>query len=621
MKRTLMLAVLMVLVAAVAAHGDTVAQRLREGVDYVYHHPYADPNKNIEWGPPHALACLYLQRDVKYANELIQKYCRSHPVEPKASYARLPSPLLRVYLLPQCRELLAPETCRLIEQAAWNWVYARSRVTATSNSWNNASYGAWYITGSENHDVMFKATNLLAAQLLRDAPSFGPNAVLEDGGHLEEHYQAWVVYWKEYFRQRAREGLSCEIAHPVSYGASTTINYYNIFDLSDDAELKRLAGDFLTLFWTNVAAEFEPRTGIRAAWSATRCYKWSWHQQGAGYWPRSFLQAYGWHDNEAQPWTGMLGFLTSSYQPPEIVSAIAREKNRPCYLSTTRRFGLGGPWDPMTEGGGVYQVVFEDGRDSFIRRDTWYTPDYTISAIAVDPSRSYIALNTQTRVVGITFSADVDDRIMVLGDSSQGSHYAGKEKHVINNRAINAICRPGCLIAAREPNATGAAHTRIFISDGALWDNRQESPQDWLFTKAGDAYCALRLAHGKWTVKPSPYKTGYFLEPEDIWTPIVIQAGRAVDYKGGLDDFKQSVRKNLFTYEADKLTYVSEAGDKLKYFSRSRELPHINGKPVQLNPPQTYKNPWLVMDHGSDIAKITYPGYKDLTLDFTPPKR
>ena len=46
------------------------------------------------------------------------------------------------------------------------------------------------------------------------SPQRSPTDQLDDGHSIEEHYCAWVDYFKEYFRQRARGGLNCEIAPP-----------------------------------------------------------------------------------------------------------------------------------------------------------------------------------------------------------------------------------------------------------------------------------------------------------------------------------------------------------------------------------------------------------------------
>ena len=66
----------------------------------------------------------------------------------------------------------------------------------------------------------------------------------------------------------------------------------------------------------------------------------------------------------------------------------------------------------------------------------------------------------------------------------------------------------------------------------------------------------------------------------------------------------------------EELTYVSEAKDKYEYWEKNSQLPRINGVTVNLNPAKTYDTPYLSMVHGESKAIITYPGYKELTLNF-----
>ena len=240
----------------------------------------------------------------------------------------------------------------------------------------------------------------------------------------------------------------------------------------------------------------------------------------------------------------------------------------------------------------------------------------------------------QNRVMGVTFANDVDDRIMVFGKG------AGREaSKLINSCAINGVCGRGCLIVARDPGAKSLealsktsyyktmTHnqrstngkldgTLVFVSDGDVWENRRENDDGWLFTRAGKAYCGIRIAHGGYTVTTAPYKTGLFLELDDMWSPVLIQMGRADDYGGDYGAFIRSVKGNPLTHTQGKTTYTSEAGDTYQYWSNSKTLPRINGRAIDLNPARTYDSPYLVMEHGSDLAIVRHPKHKDLALDF-----
>jgi hypothetical protein len=100
-----------------------------------------------------------------------------------------------------------------------------------------------------------------------------------------------------------------------------------------------------------------------------------------------------------------------------------------------------------------------------------------------------------------------------------------------------------------------------------------------------------------------------------MWAPLVIQMGRAADYES-FEAFCASVKENQFVYEEEKLTYVSEANDKIEYWAKLAEPTRINGVAVDLNPQKTYDTPHLSMEHGESKAVISHPGYEDVILDF-----
>lgn len=268
-------------------------------------------------------------------------------------------------------------------------------------------------------------------------------------------------------------------------------------------------------------------------------------------------------------------------------------------------------------------MIFDKDGNAHIRRDVYYTPDYALSTIANDPNRQYRSSVTLAQAMGATFASDQHYRITVMGSG----YYA--------KRAINGITGTAVSIISRDPKAQfGVGRfksngTRVFISNGDLWDNRLEDASGWFFTHTGSSYVAIRPADkgyrittkmltwpkGMRNIKEVEEKEGHFLELKDMWAPLVIQMGRAVDYNS-FEAFCAAVKANRFVYENEKLTYVSEAKDKYEYWAKIAQPPHINGVKVNLNPTKTYDTPYLSMIHGESKAIISYKGYKDLTLDF-----
>lgn len=200
-------------------------------------------------------------------------------------------------------------------------------------------------------------------------------------------------------------------------------------------------------------------------------------------------------------------------------------------------------------------------------------------------------------------------------------------------RAISGITGTAVSIISRDPKPQfgrgrfKSDGTRVFISNGDLWENRIEDASGWFFTHTGKCYVAIRASGQGYRITGKTYiwpnrklkeveeKNGHFLELEDMWAPVVIQMGRTADYKS-FDAFCASVKDNGFLYEHEKLTYVSEAKETYEYWAKITHPPQVNGLKVNLNPMKTYDTPYLSMVHGESQAVISYKGYKDLTLDF-----
>ena len=340
-------------------------------------------------------------------------------------------------------------------------------------------------------------------------------------------------------------------------------------------------------------------------------------------WPFCFFIETSWHDAAYDSvFLGNIPFLISDYRPPQILSAIARDRNRGEYLATSRRAGM--VRTPDEKG-----LIFDRNGDAHFRRDVYYSPDYTLATMTLDPNRSYDVHLILAQTLGATFSSDRTARFTV-----QGTGYYAR-------RALRGMTAAGVSIIARDPNAhPGRGRfksdgTRVFISHGDLWKNRVEDASGWFFTCAGNAFAAVRPAAGGYKITSRNFawpnrmlqeveeKNGYFMELEDMWAPVIIQMGRAKNYES-FEAFQASVKDNPLTYEplpekegAGKLTYVSEAGERFEYWANSEKLPRINSRELNLNPPKTYDSPFLSMIHGEQTATISYPGYDDVVLDFS----
>jgi hypothetical protein len=124
--------------------------------------------------------------------------------------------------------------------------YARSQCKLA----DAAPGSTWRIWGSENHSAMRNGACWGAARILRGQAG----RAYDDGSTPAAQYKAWSGFLKEYIRERARRGMLVEIFSP-GYYVDTLQNFHNYYDFSDDAELRRLSGAFLDLWWVDWAQE------------------------------------------------------------------------------------------------------------------------------------------------------------------------------------------------------------------------------------------------------------------------------------------------------------------------------------------------------------------------------
>jgi hypothetical protein len=424
--------------------------------------------------------------------------------------------------------------------------------------------------------------------------------VLKDGGTIAEHEAAWTAFFMRYFSARAGEGINVEIAC-AQYARYTLGAYYNILDFAHSSDLRDLVTKFMDLYWADTVSDWNS-SGVRGG-AQTRVYRQrTVLKQGTQYAFHSLLYGHGWHDRADIARHYVMIPAISSYQMPEILTAIATDPNKPNYLYSSRRFGLGGGWNSNRD----YTVDFENG-NSHLLRETWVTPDYSMGTLTVNMNKNYIALIDQNRLSGVVFSSGVNDRIIVAGNGG-----ADPEKSFSDQ---SGVTRENCMIVQRDKNNQESNPIMQLYISHAAWDNREER-DDWFFTQLGNAYCAVRPAAGGYTTGAAEGQGGgYQMTSNDLWAPVIIQTGQASGY-ADFTDFQNSVIANNLTYGSGTMTYTSEAGDTFTFYPNSRTTPKVNGTTVELNPAKTYDSPYLSMEHGEDIATVSYSGYPDLVLDF-----
>lgn len=574
---------------------------LQHKIDKPWPNPLSSDPETRKWGyPTYALAALYMNQNLQTANDYINAWYNEFPVldsptiEKNADFKL--NMFWRIYLNSVTGPRLSPETRDNIEDMMWRWINQRSKLS-------DAEASTWNYHGSENHDAMQKGSYLLCAQALKNAGApYGPDRTLADGRTIAEHASGWSNYFIRYFADRASEGINAEIASPT-YAKYSVGVYFNIRDHAESIALRTLADRFLSLYWADTANDWIA-SGVRAGGS-TRCYKGSTLRRGSAASFNGFLWVYNWPGTTSgNVHPVILHGLTSTYRVPEVISAIARDRNRPNYLYTSRRWGLSG----AGKSGDINYIGFDNG-DSYMLRDTWVTPDYAMGTITFDMNRDYLQIIDQNRAMGVMFASGIDHRVMVFGKgASNNKSYAD----------LTGITGEDCIVVYRDKNANSSGNGTLIFVPASLYEPRIES-SGWLFLQAGNAYCAIRPAAGGYSVAVPTEGIDYDLQLGDLWAPVVIQTGQAANYKD-FADFQSSVMANSFTYSSGILNYTSEAGHTFTIYANSKNPPRVNGTEVNLNPVNTYDSPYLSMVHGEPVATVRYPGYEDLVLDFNSPR-
>jgi hypothetical protein len=533
------------------------------------------------------------------------------------------------YLDPITNARLTEEAKAAMLSMMWRSVNHRSTLILANRT-------AFDTAGSENHNAIHSSAIFLALQGLLYAPSYGPNVRLADNHTVKEHYIAWTGYWMRYFRDRSREGLQIEFS--PTYTRYTLASYYPIRDFARSRALRRQAGAFLDLYWTDVAQELLPN-GLRGG-AETRAYKGVLTM--SGYSLRGWLAMYDWFDTPGLLPGNDFSILlpsTSTYRPPEIARAIARDHDKPPYAYISRRFGrldVGAP-KIVVNGDTLERMTVQGG--SFLKRYSYVTPEYVLGTHQYDATKTYSSLTDQNRVMSAIFTDDLDFGAQI---SVFGRVFETVGCGVTGSAEINGIAGPNTMVVGHDPRhqPTYSSGTRIYLA-GALSDNLAAAPESgWLFTTNGKAHAAIRIAVGGYTTTQAAFRAkvyapgdhpseggdgtftctspqlakGRFLELEDMWSPIVIQLGRAVDY-ASYEAFKAQILRTYWAYDTVRqaLTYKSPNGDLYEYWRQSQAPPQLNRDAnrtpeTHLNPFYAYDSPYMKMAHGEDQTTVNHGG-------------
>lgn len=622
---------------------------------------------------------LYLNENVEEANRRLLEILTSKDPELRAQYgfeytwALSTTPALyRFYLNFGSKSKrfpgrLTPEVEKEILKLLWERnLYKNDIVLARQSTWN--------LAGSENHDANAKVGSLITSQIFMHEPEYASRiypdlgtgagygywfhrtaevgrfkgaqgrAKDKDGKEYnsKDHYEAWVAFWKEYLRERARRGFFVEKASP-GYMGYTLSFIQDLYDYCEDAELKKMAGMFLDLFWAEWAQD--QLGGLRGG-ARTRS------NDGVpnGESDRMYMIMSFFFGGLGSPNSPMNGLWLTDYRPPEVVWNLSLDREALgsyAYVSRTPGEEPGQLPRPL----GMERTLDCDA-DSRLLRYSWVTPDYILGSQMDHPLAIHSHLSPSARWHGMTFSDSfkqifpraitqrkVDGKWVPIG--SKGSPYRALQQGPV---MISQQTR-GFTIVNPEwfPGGQGQENYPwgVYLPPGL---ERVEEDQGWVFVEEGNAYLAIRVLSGNFQASVdtsseelSAYQGAESLEepfaPEpftwsddrtvmvfkDRHAPVLFEAGRRADYPT-LGDFKKHILGNKLVLNKIAVpgyyTVTYKSGGNEYYFNAANgELPYVNGKPVNYAPDKTFDSPFLSGKYRDGVVSAT-DGRSKLILDF-----
>jgi hypothetical protein len=505
--------------------------------------------------------------------------------------------------------LLNATTEAAIYKVMWQWASDQSKLKVSKQL--NSYYwvmcanlsNVWNIEGTENHGLQRIATRWQFSKLLKDNPTYS-SLKYDDGYTAAEHYDGWNAFAKLYLKEHAKKGMFIEFANDA-YGMVSLKNVYNFYDFGD-AELKKIAGKFLDLFWATWAQE--ELKGIRGGSKArvyqgretiigdTQFSRLAWYYLNIG----SLSSA-----NVKQ---NTFTFISSDYRMPFVDMDIALDASgKGNYEVTQRRLGL-----VKTTANGFWPMNTTDG----LVRYSYCTPKFIMGSIHC-PSLAqdkWAGISCQNRWMGVIFPDDPDARIVAQCQPSPTT-----QKYIYNQDW--AVQSKGAMIVQRLTQNKYAGNLRVWVSDMGM--KTPVEKDGWIFasTSNGTAYTAIKFIGGSYTVETvnelyngNTIWSGHWYKEVTANTPVLIETDLAKNYSS-FTDFQTKVMALELSESSKVVTHTTLYGDKLTFYADYSKMPQINGTTVTTTPSQVMASPFVNSTFDSGVYTIS-KGTRTLTLDF-----
>ena len=499
--------------------------------------------------------------------------------------------------------LVSAEAEEAFREMAFGYCHDMSKLTDAECDGNKT----WRVYESENHHVQRDSALWQLMHILLDDPACAGRR-MADGGTLREHYDAWTAFFKAWIRERAGKSMFIEVRSRC-YGVHTIKNVYPLYDMSEDEELRTLAGNLITLFWAVWAQE--QLNGIDGG-GQSRVYPdsarstdseaadWAYYYTGRG--------------TMKPPRAMEYVMLDSRWRMPEtVVRLAAGSEMRGVYEIEMHPLGHALPEDHYPD----YRPDPEDGR---IYRYSYCTPDFIVGTQMYPqaPQEQWCGIHTQNRFHGVIYGVPGAELLPI--PEPTGMHSLQSTEPTLSYNSFWSMQAHGTLLTQKNrfPHRTG--RMRVWFSEaGGLSDVKERD--GWFFTGCGNAYSAVRVCRGGYSLhKAGPDEEyscrarGKWLYPDDEWSPVITETARACDH-ASFEDFIAAVCALVPEWDGDVMRYTGLYGDVFVMKTDGTNDSTINGAPYVKAEKVSFRSPFVNMPWKGRQATVTFGG-ESLTLDF-----
>lgn len=618
-------------------HQRSLAGRERESREVVAKDSFWVPG---EWGDTiWSLAALYMNKKVDEANARLLKHAKAYlferakegqsepnssggaPFEPgKAdtpwAYFGL-GDYVRILCLfhansPHFPGRLNPQTEAAMKEALWHWAKTASRIEDASLD------QLLVLQGTENHDLTKRPNYYLIASVLKDDSQY-KNRHYDDGHTVQQHFEAWSAYFREWPRKRAMTGMWTEVGSDT-YQKYSWPALFNLHDLAPDAVLRKRFAMLLDLAFIE-----EAQISLKGRRGGGRSRAGYGHNSFEYY--KNLLYA-----PEGVPARASHSKIieTSRYQLPAaaiLLRYVEFPTERPFVIANRVLGELAPPRSPEDQ---RHRLV----EDAALVNYAWRTRHYLLGCTLQDPSLAYPDPETGEPVLRYSGISRQNRWGGMLLHDPNGEHAMDVEN---DYRPDNEICaiypvvektrggRPqhpywsfqhrNVLLLQRigqQPSGVGSYSTgRISVRfHGKSLHKIEEG--GWIFASNGKAFAGVRFLDHQWQwdgTREEAVPVG--CEDPQCTARILIHSGD-MHTDGSFEDFLNAVVKNPPTVDPEKVEYRAGRGRTLIEFFRydvndaaSFRLPRAGGASVNLRPQWTYQSPYLKGRFQSDRITVT----------------